>query len=159
MSQNQHTITVPKGSAYILEGCMQNSGPCTTPNKILLWGRIWDKVRKAVDRGIAVPWQKELLDFETPVLRGDDESELAFKRREVAFNAAFDAWKEQPCTLVFTDKYRDAIREALKYVIAHKDDERAQTRVATSLHWGKLLIAFGLATDSDADDEPAPDKE
>jgi hypothetical protein len=147
-----HTIKLPNGSAYILEGCLQNPGPCTTPAKIVLWAKVWDKVRKQIDRRMKVSWSADPIDFETPIFRDENETELSFKKREAEFNDAFKVWGDKEMTLTLNDKARDAVREALKYVVQHKDDERARTRVEASLSWAKLLIAFDIATDDSETD-------
>ncbi len=154
MTQTVHELKLSNMAAYILEGCMQHSGPCTTPNKVVLWNKVWGKVRAAIDRKIDIPGIPDGLDFEKPVFRDDNESELSFKKREAVFNDAFKAWGDKPCVVKLNDKARDAARDAVKFIIAHKDDQKGRIGVENNNHWACLLVALGLADDESEPEAP-----
>ncbi len=146
-----HTLALTRGSLYILEACMQDPGPCTTPAKTVLWARVWDKIRKLNDRTLKVSWAPKGIDAEKPYYREEGETDVTFGKRKEEIEEAFKAWKDEPITLTLNDKYRDACREALKYVTTQRD--KARTKMEITLHSADLLIAFGLT--EEVDEEPA----
>lgn len=147
MAQQVHELKLTNMAAYILEGCMQHSGPCTTPNKIVQWNKVWGKVRASIDRSMSVPWGTEKIDFEKPIFREDNDTDASFKKREIQFNEAFKEWGNGPCVVKLNDKARDSAREAVKYIIAHKDDQKGRIGVENNNHWACLLVSLGLADD------------
>lgn len=158
MAQQVHELKLTNMAAYILEGCMQHSGPCTTPNKIVQWNKVWGKVRAAIDRSMAVPWSPTKIDFETPIFMDDNETEIAFKKREIQFNQCFKAWGNDSCVVKLNDKARDSAREAVKYIIAHKDDQKGRIGVENNNHWACLLVSLGLADDESESEAPSSDQ-
>jgi hypothetical protein len=151
MTAPEFSISITNGAAYILEACMQDSGPCTTPNKIMLWNKVGKRIREQINRDIIV--DGVVSDFEKPVIRGENESDLSFKKREIEFNESFKKWGDTPLTLTLREKFRDPIKEAVKFVIKNKDNPRARTRVDINDHWVSLISALDLGTDTEETEE------
>ncbi len=155
-----HELNLTRAALYALEACLQDPGPCTAPNKTVLWAKVWDKVRKANNRLVTVPWAEEGVDLEKPPLRLEGETDIAWETRRRVWNDAFEVWQDTPITLTLSDKYRDACREAMKFVTTQKD--KARVKLENSLHAATLLIELGLAEDSEEEaadgDAPAADQ-
>lgn len=141
------TISLTRGAAYILEGVLQEVGPCTTPNKVVKWSKLWQKLRRENDRKIAVPGVAAKVDFERTFFKDDGEAPEAFQRRVQAHNDAFDAWKDEPLTLTVTEKQYDTARAALKWVHEHQKDDRCTFKFKQSTHLGLVFEALGLDDD------------
>ncbi len=103
------------------------------------------------DRTLKVSWAPNGMDAEKPYYREDGESDVSFGKRKEEIEEAFKNWKDEPISLTLNDKYRDACREALKYVTTQKD--KARTKLENTLHSADLIIALGLA--EDVEEEPA----
>lgn len=144
---DEKTPLLTRGAAYILEGILQELGPCTTPNKIVKWSRLWQLLRTRNDRTVTLE-SGEKVDFERAVIPTETETNAAFQKRVQERGDAFTVWKDQPFDLVFTDKQRDIAREATKWVLAHQKDTKF--KFEQSQHIAVLFEAIGL---DDTDDD------
>lgn len=152
-SKTPHTLKLSRAALYILEGCLQEIGPCTTPAKIVLWSKVYGKVRRTNSRLITTEFTPQGHDFEKPMMRNEGEADLAFQKRSNAWNEAFSAWQKEPADpLHLSDKYRDCCRDAVKYVVDNSKDEKARVKIVLNEHSASLLVALGLA-EAEADDE------
>ncbi len=140
----KHSITLTRAALYLLEGCLQLPGPASGKNnKIMLYAKVWDKIRSANDRLIKVSWAPEGHDFEKPILRNDGESDADFLRRDVEWKGATKAWEDDGVTLTMNDKIRDACREVVEWVNNHHDDQKVGVKMAGK-HAASLLVGLGI---------------
>ena len=146
-----HVLPLTRGALYILEGALQDMGPCTTPEKITRWSKVWNKVRKANDRTIKPAHAADGVDFEKPVIPNTDETQASFQKRVADHNEAFEVWGQQKIEIMLTDKQRDTCREALKFVSTKAKEARKPFQMSENL--GVLFIALGFGSDSDDTDE------
>ncbi len=160
----KHRISLTRAALYLLEGCLQNPGPQTTYPKILQWNKVWDKIRKANNRMLTVPWEPEGQDIEKQMLRRDGETDVEFIRRDIELKAAAKRWEDEIVTLSMNDRMRDTCRETVEWIHAHRDDAKVQQKLSGP-HAASLLIGFGLCKEEpdsdyeieevDADDSEA----
>ncbi len=154
----KHTLELTRGSLYILEGILQDVGPCTTPAKITNWSRLYAKVRSANDRRVYPSSSPEGLDIEKPLIRREGESEIAWATRQQEHTEATEQWRNAPIALSINDKQRDIAREAIAWVTKNQNpapgsQTRASVRIQMSKNVGTLFAALGFGDeDEDASD-------
>lgn len=140
-----HILNLTRGALYILEGALQDMGPCTTPEKITRWSKVWSKVRKTNDRTIRPAYAAYGIDFEKAVIPNTDETQASFQKRIAEHNEAFEAWGCEAVCITLNDKQRDVCREALKFVSTKAKEARKPFQMSENL--GVLFIAFGFGSD------------
>lgn len=151
----KHRIQLRRASLYLLEGVLQNPGPCTTPIKLARWAKAWEKVRRANNRVVQI--ENESYDIEKGVLRRERETDLQWAYRSRAYTDAKERWDREVVTLTINDKLRDVCREAVEWFHEHRDDPKVGARLGGEFA-AELMIALGL-TDAVPDDEFAADVE
>lgn len=150
----KHTLNLTRGALYMLEGCLQDPGPCEKDyDKQTLWSRVWQRIRKSNDRMAATSWAPNGLDVEKPVLRGKDETDIEFNHRAAEWSTAMKTWEDIPISIAISDKYRDACRDAVKWVVEHQADGKTKFKISISPNWSLLLIELGLAKAAPTEDE------
>ncbi len=147
----RHPITLTRAALYLLEGCLQHPGPCTTNPKVVQWAKVWDKVRKANDRMIKVPWEKLGHDFEKPIFRNEGESDADFAKRSALWNERVKEWEDEVITVTMNDKMRDTCRETVEWIHAHRDDPKNGVKFAGK-HASSLLVGLGVCKPESDDD-------
>ncbi len=148
-----HTLNLTRGALYILEGCLQDMGPCNTPSKIVQWSKLWAKVRNANSRILVTPSVPEGYDFEKGVTKRETETDGAFAERVREHNEGFEAWSKESVALVLNDKQRDSAREAMKWVVGHQREARLKLTITEGISC--LLVALGIVEDEDDTSESA----
>jgi hypothetical protein len=160
-----HTLALTRGSLHLLakimaEGPPPGSGP--QHNRTVLWNKIWDKLYKKCEPTLTMSWwPDEPLNIDQippPPLKMSNE-EWGLAARE--WNKAFKAWEEAHVTIMLSDKYRDACRDAIKAIAEPaKGQQQAQAApsphakaLTSSPHAPLLLIQLGLADPLPAEDD------
>ncbi len=155
----KHTLKLTRGALYVLEGILQDIGPCTTPAKITKWSSLWAKVRAANNRRVTTASNPDGYDIEKSFIRREGESEILWANRQQEHSDARDQWREQPVTLVLSDKQRDIAREAANWVVKNQNPATpGQVKAAVRLQitggdTGILFAALGLSDEDEGDDE------
>ncbi len=147
-----HTLKINRGALHILRQVMSDPGPCTAPNKIVLWATIWDKLDKLNDRHITLSWLPEPVEWDKPLIAAEGLSASEQARQQNEFNEALEAWNNAPISLSLSDKHRDAIREAFNWIFKHKDDGKAQVRLVVTKHVALVLTELKLADEDTGED-------
>ncbi len=148
-----HHITLTRAALYILEGCLQQPGPATTNPKVVLFSKVWSKIRSANNRLIKVAWKPEGHDFEKTMFRDESESDIAFEKRKAQWSEATKAWEDEIVTLTMNDKMRDACREVVEWIHSHREDQKVPIKLAGQ-HAACLLVGLGICkAEVDADFE------
>ncbi len=147
----RHPLTLTRAALYLLEGCLQHPGPCTTNSKVVQWAKVWDKIRGANNRFIKVPWSQTGHDLEKPIFRNDGESDADFAKRSAIWNDCFKVWEDELVTLTMNDRMRDTCRETVEWIHAHRDDPKTGTKLAGK-HAAGLLIGLGICKAEPDDD-------
>ncbi len=142
-----HQLELTNGAIYLLEGCLQDLSACTTPDKIIKWGKCWKYIRSQNDRLVKVSGADHALDFEKPFSPKPDETPAEQQVRINQLNEAHTDWTKQPKVLALSDKRRDICREAVRWWASHKDTRGKPMAMSENL----LLLFEALGLDSDAD--------
>jgi hypothetical protein len=125
-------------------------GPCTTPNKIVQWSKLWTKVRAANSRILKTSAAPDGYDFEKGLIKKEGETDAAFAERVREHNEAFEVWSREDIVLGLNDKQRDTARDAMKWVVSHQKEARTKLGITEGI--GCLLLALGIV-DQDEDEE------
>lgn len=150
--KTKHRISLTRAALLILEGCLQDPGPCSANfQKIALWNKVWDKIRSANNRMIKVSWAPQGRDLEKDLIKIETESDYAWVARQVEWNEARKAWEDEVVTVVMNDKMRDTCRATIEWIHTHRDDPKARIKLAGA-HATSLLIALDLAK-AEADED------
>jgi hypothetical protein len=151
-SKTPHTLHLTQGALYLLEGCLQEMGPCTTPAKVVLWSKVWAKVRRSNNRLIVLSCAPDGHDIEKAMVRGPKDTEIEWQHRVAEWNDKFPLWQKAPVDISLSDKHRDACREAVKWVFDNAKEGKARVQMAMNEHTALLMVQLGLA-EPEADDE------
>lgn len=147
----KHRITLTRAALYILEGSLQNPGPCTTPAKIVQWAKVWNKIRSANNRTVRPSWAPQGVDFEKSPIRNEGETDLAFVQRNIEWNDLMRKWEDEQVVLTMNDKIRDVCREAVEWIHAHREDAKVAIKLSGK-HAASLLVNLGICKPEDDDD-------
>ena len=147
--KNAHTLAMRRATLYLLEGVLQNPGPCTTPDKIVKWAKAWEKTRKANNRTFAIG--TDVYDIEKNVIRREAETDLAWFARQQAYHDRKEKWDSEPVTIVVNDKLRDIYREAVKWLHDHRDDAKVGVKLGGE-YAAELMTVLGLANEVPVDE-------
>lgn len=148
-AKTKHTLVLRFATLYLLEGILQQPGPCTTPDKVVKWAKAWEKVRRAFPHRFEASGRSYNVDKN--IIKDEAETDLAWVTRQQAYFDAKEQWEEQKATIVVNDKLRDIFRDAVKWIQDHRDDAKVGIKIGGQ-YASELMVALGLA-DPLKDDE------
>jgi hypothetical protein len=148
-----HTLHLTYGSLTLLEGCLNDPGPCDTPAKYVEWADTQKKLRSANNYTVATAWGPQRVD--KPVLMTEAEKQealnapakasIAFQRRMDEFqDVTVKAWQDTAVTIRISDRVRECLRAAVKFVLEHQTDQKSRIRVDINPYWAQAIAELGL---------------
>ena len=133
------TVSLPRGSWYLLEGICQNPTPWTTTVLTMRAARLWSKLHKAN------PARVGEYNFEKRLPREDGESEGAFLARAEKSADAYETWQKELLPLSINAKEKTAIEKGISWALKNRDKVWPQNN--------DYILAILNAFDAGADDE------
>lgn len=139
--QPKHSITVTRGGAYLLEGIAQSSKVFPKQEESEKGSKLRRILRKQN------PAKTDSIDFEKGEVFNTNDPESAAKR--VAWNEAYNAWRDSSVTLLLTNKQKLLAQKGIK--LAFQKREEFGLLPENNDHTESLIIGFEL---SGSDEEP-----
>lgn len=138
----KHDITVTRGGAYLLESIVQSGKVFPDMHKSAKGSQLRRLLRKQN------PARTATLDFE----KGEvfNTSDLESSKARLAWNEAFNAWREEKVTLQLTNKQKLLAQEGLK--LAFKKREELGLLPENNDHTESLIEGFDLSDDETPED-------
>jgi hypothetical protein len=133
----KHEITVTRGGAYLLESIVQSGKVFPDMHKSAKGSKLRRLLREQN------PARTDTIDFEKGEVFNTNDQESAKAR--LAWNEAFNSWRDQKVILFLTPKQRDLAREGLK--IAFKKREELGLLPENNDHTESLINGFDLGDD------------
>jgi hypothetical protein len=133
------TISLPRGSWYLLEGVCQKPAPWTTTVLTTRAAKLWSKLHKA-NPAISGEYK-----FEKRIIKQEGESDSAFATRVDASGEAFDAWQRDPLSLPISAKEKATIEKGIAWALKNRDKTWPENN--------DLILAILTTFDASADDE------
>jgi len=139
-------FTLSNQATARIVAALAEQGPWTTPSKLGLAARTWDRVYESHTRTFTPEGWSTPYEIGEPFPAVEGETQAANAARAAAFNAAFKVWqsaKGKPFELSI--KQRDCCKTAVVYAIEHADKVSRAAVFAPDKFTLEIFAAFEIA--------------